>query len=125
MKLFGNIIWLIFGGLLSALSYFFASFILAITIIGIPFAVQTFKIGVMELFPFGSEVISNDETGGGLSLIMNVLWVFVGGFWIAMIHVFFGILFAITIIGLPFAYQHFKLARLSLFPFGKTIIDKQ
>ncbi len=124
MKLLGNIIWIVGGGLLSALAYFAASFILAITIIGIPFAVQTFKIGVMELFPFGSEVITDPQKDDILSFLMNILWIFIGGFWIAIIHIFFGILFAITIIGLPFANQHFKLARLSLFPFGKTIIDK-
>lgn len=124
MKILGNLLWLILGGLESAIAYFISSFILALTIIGIPFAVQTFKIGIMTLWPFGSEVVTDVKNDGCLSLLMNIFWIFIGGFWIAIIHVFFGILLAITIIGIPFANQHFKLARLSVFPFGKRIIDK-
>jgi uncharacterized membrane protein YccF (DUF307 family) len=124
MKIIANIIWLIFGGLESALAYFSASFILAITIIGIPFAIQTFKIGVMTLWPFGSQIVPNDSEGSIINLIMNIVWFFIGGFWIFLIHIVFGVLFAITIIGIPFANQHFKLAKLSLFPFGKYIIQK-
>lgn len=124
MNLLGNIIWLILGGLVSALMYFTASIILALTIIGIPFAVQTFKIGVLTLYPFGSDVITNPKNDDFLALIMNLLWLFIGGFWIAVFHVVFAFLLAITIIGLPFAGQHIKLAQLALFPFGKEIIDE-
>ncbi len=121
MKVLGNIIWLIFGGLESALVYFIASLLLAITIIGIPFAAQTFKIGLMTLWPFGSEVVTVDENQGCLTLIMNIIWILIGGLWISVIHVFFGVLLALTIVGLPFAQQHFKLAVLALSPFGKDI----
>ncbi len=122
MKVLGNIIWLIFGGLESALVYFIASLLLAITIIGIPFAVQTFKIGLMTLWPFGSEVVTVDENQGCLTLIMNIIWIIIGGIWIFLSHLVLALLFAITIIGLPFAKQHLKLAKLALFPFGKEVV---
>lgn len=125
MKIIGNIIWLIFGGLEAAIVYFGASIVLALTIIGIPFAFQTFKIGVMTLWPFGSEVVVEPKSDGCLSLLMNIIWIIIGGFWIALIHVLFGILLSITIVGLPFGMQHFKLAKISLVPFGKRIINKQ
>ena len=121
MKILGNIIWLIFGGLESALGYFIGSLVLALTIVGIPFAYQTFKIGLLTLWPFGHEVVTVDEKQGCLTILMNILWILVGGIWISIIHVVFGILLAITIVGLPFARQHFKLALLSLSPFGKEI----
>lgn len=124
MKILGNIIWLIFGGLETAFAYFAASLVMAVTIIGIPFAVQTFKIGVMTLWPFGSKVVPEPKSIGFISLIMNIIWVIIGGFWIFLMHVAFGLLFYITIIGIPFGNQHFKLARISLFPFGKRIENK-
>jgi uncharacterized membrane protein YccF (DUF307 family) len=124
MRLIGNIIWLIFGGLQAAVEYFFGSLILAITIIGLPFAAQTFKLGLLTLWPFGSEVVKNKNAIGVLTVIMNIIWVPIAGIWIFITHIFFGILLAITIIGLPFARQHFKLAWLALLPFGKTIIVK-
>lgn len=124
MKIVGNLLWLVCGGFVAAIAYFTSSLILAVTIIGIPFAVQTFKIGIMTLWPFGSEVVTDSKNDDFLALFMNIFWLFIGGFWIAILHVISGILLAITIIGLPFANQHFKLARLSLFPFGKRIMDK-
>ncbi len=121
MRILGNIIWLIFGGLESAIIYFLGSILLALTIIGIPFAYQTFKIGLLTLWPFGHEVVPVKQNQGCLTVIMNIIWILVGGIWISIIHVIFGILLAITIIGIPFARQHFKLAALSLSPFGKEI----
>ena len=79
----------------------------------------------MTLFPFGSEIVSEPKSNGCLALLMNIIWIIIGGFWIAIIHVFFGILFSITIIGLPFGMQHFKLAKISFVPFGKRIVNKQ
>lgn len=123
MKIFGNILWLLFGGLATALEYFSASIALAITIIGIPFALQTIKLGVLELWPFGSKVETTEGNPGFLSTVMNIIWFFVGGFWIMLTHVGFGILLYITIIGIPWGNQHFKLARLALTPFGRTIVS--
>ena len=125
MKVIGNIIWLVFGGLAIAIEYFAASLILFVTIIGIPFAIQTFKLGLLALWPFGSDFKSTEESSGGcLSTFMNILWICTGGIWICLTHIAFGILFFITIIGIPFAKQHFKLAGLALTPFGKEIISK-
>ncbi len=121
MKTIGNLIWLIFGGLAIAIEYFIGSIALMITIIGIPFGLQTIKLGVLAIWPFGSEVVKTDFAGGCLSTIMNIIWFFVAGFWILMTHILFGILLGITIIGIPWAKQHFKLAGLALTPFGREI----
>jgi uncharacterized membrane protein YccF (DUF307 family) len=124
MRLIGNIIWLIFGGLFTALEYVVASFLLIITIIGIPFGLQTLKLASLELWPFGAEVRIRENQPGCLSTLMNFIWLFVGGFWIFLTHLFFGILLGITIIGIPFAKQHFKLAGLALTPFGREVLYK-
>lgn len=121
MKFLGNIIWLIFGGLLTAVEYLIASLGLMITIIGIPFGLQTLKLGMLALWPFGSRVADSGNSGGCLSIIMNVIWIVIGGFWICLTHLFFGVLLCITIIGIPFGRQHFKMAALALTPFGKNI----
>ncbi|HJZ40855.1 MAG TPA: YccF domain-containing protein [Bacteroidales bacterium] len=123
MRLIGNLIWLIFGGLITAIEYVIASFFLIITIIGIPFGLQTLKLATLELWPFGSEVRIRENQPGCLSTLMNFIWLFVGGFWIFLTHMFFGILLGITIIGIPFAKQHFKLAGLALTPFGREVIQ--
>jgi uncharacterized membrane protein YccF (DUF307 family) len=104
-----------------ALEYFISSFLLMITIIGIPFGLQTLKLGVLALWPFGHEVIDAPESGGCLSLVMNIIWIVVGGLWICLSHLGWGLLLCITIVGIPFGLQHFKLARISLVPFGKEI----
>ena len=121
MKFLGNIIWLIFGGLLTVLEYLVSSLLLMITIIGIPFGLQTLKLGMLALWPFGSQVTDNGNSGGCLSVIMNVIWICIGGFWICLTHLFFGLLLCITLIGIPFGRQHFKMAALALTPFGKSI----
>jgi len=122
MNLIGNIIWLIFGGFVTALEYVLSGLFLCLTIIGIPFGLQCFKLAALMLFPFGREVRNSSQVMGCLSLPLNILWIIFSGFWIAITHLFFGILLAITIIGLPFAKQHFKLMRLSFMPFGKEIV---
>ena len=121
MKLFGNIIWLIFGGLITCIEYVIASVLLMITIIGIPFGLQTLKLAMLALWPFGSKVADNGNSGGCLIIIMNIVWLLLGGFCICLTHLLFGLLLCITIIGIPFGRQHFKMAALSLTPFGKTI----
>lgn len=121
MKTLGNIIWLVFGGLPVAIEYFIASIGLMVTIIGIPFGIQTMKIGLFILWPFGSKVVDSNNGFGCLNLVMNIIWIFIGGFWIFLTHVLLGLLFFITIVGIPFGYQQFKLARLAFTPFGKEI----
>lgn len=122
MRILGNLIWWIFGGLEAAIGYFIGSLVMALTIIGIPIAIQTFKIGLLCLWPFGAEVNSTDSPMGCLRIPLNILWIIFGGLWAWLTHIFFGILLMITIVGIPFAKQHFKMARLSLCPFGKEVI---
>ncbi|MBR1621612.1 MAG: YccF domain-containing protein [Prevotella sp.] len=122
MKTIGNIIWVIFGGLEIAIEYFISGVALMITIIGIPFGLQSMKLGLLALWPFGSEVIGKESQHGCLNIFMNVLWFFIGGIWIWLTHIAFGIVFYITIIGIPFGKMHFRLAKLALSPFGKEVI---
>jgi uncharacterized membrane protein YccF (DUF307 family) len=122
MKLLGNIIWFIFGGLIIAFEYFVASLLLFVTIIGIPFGIQTLKLAGLALWPFGKDTRVTERSTGLVFTLMNVIWILVGGIWICLSHLAFGIVFGITIIGIPFAKQHFKLAALALTPFGKEII---
>ncbi len=124
MKLIGNIIWWIFGGLLTAIEYFAASVILMVTIVGIPFGLQTLKIGMMTLMPFNMTIKESKKSNSFISLLMNIIWFFVGGIWITLTHIVFGVLLSITIIGIPLAKQHFKLASISLSPFGKEVVQK-
>lgn len=121
MKSLGNIIWLIFGGLLIALIYFIVGFLLCLTIIGIPFGLQLFKFGKYSLWPFGREMTFAPDEPGCLSLVMNFLWIVLGWWEIAILHFVFGLLLCITIIGIPWGIQHFKMAWNALFPFGKII----
>lgn len=121
MKFLGKLLWLFFGGFVTAIEYFTAGAAMCLTIIGIPFGIQAFKIGVLALWPFGSSFERREESSSLLNLVMNVIWFFVGGIWIFLSHLFFGLLLFITIIGIPFANQHFKMAGLALKPFGREI----
>jgi uncharacterized membrane protein YccF (DUF307 family) len=121
MKILGNLIWLIFGGILIAIEYFIGSLILMITIIGIPFGFQTLKMASLSIWPFGRTSYVQTRASGCLYIFMNVLWLLCGGIWIAITHAFFGVLLCITIIGIPFGIQHFKLTEVALNPFGRTI----
>lgn len=122
MNLFLNIIWIVFGGFLIAIEYLISSVTMMLTIIGIPFGLQTIKLAVVALTPFGSKVLTNPSpTSGCLNVLLNIIWWFVGGIPIALTHLLFGVLFCITVIGIPFGLQHFKLARLAFMPFGKNI----
>ena len=121
MKFLGNIIWLIFGGLITSIEYLVSSLLLMVTIIGSPFGLQTLKLALLALWPFCSTVTDNGNSGGCLCIIMNILWIILGGFWICLTHLGFGLLLCITIIGIPWGRQHFKMAALALTPFGKNI----
>ncbi len=124
MRLIGNLIWLLFGGLETAIAYLLASCILMLTIVGIPFGLQTLKIGLFTLWPFGQEAVKSTSGFGPLNLVMNILWFLLAGIWIALMNVFFGILLCITIIGIPFGLQHFRLAVLAVNPFGRDIVSR-
>ena len=121
MKFIGNILWLILGGLLVAAYYFLFGLLLCVTVVGIPFGIQLMKMAGFALWPFGREVHSDVNDGGCLSIIMNVLWILFGGIEIAMIHISFGIVCCLTIVGIPFGLQHFKMALLAFVHFGKTV----
>jgi len=123
MRVFGNLIWLIFGGIIIAIEYFIGSIILMITIVGIPFGIQTLKMAALALWPFGRETRVHDRASGCLYILMNVIWLLTGGLWIAATHVLFGVLLCITIIGIPFGLQHFKLTAIALSPFGRDIVN--
>jgi len=121
LNLPGNLIWLIFGGLFSALGYFFGGILLCVTVVGIPWGLQCFKLAGLVLWPFGKEVVSSSSNTGCLSTLFNIVWLLSGGLYTALVHVVFGLLLTLTIIGIPFARQHFKLIEISMMPFGKTI----
>ncbi|MBF6597082.1 MAG: YccF domain-containing protein [Fermentimonas sp.] len=124
MKTIGNVIWIVFGGFVIAIEYVFGSIALMITIIGIPFGIQSLKLAELALWPFGKKIKNNGATSGCLSLVMNIIWFFVGGLPIILTHLLFGLLFYITIIGIPFGHQHFKLMRLAISPFGKEVVSR-
>lgn len=121
MNFIGNLIWLVFGGLLTAVLYYIAGLLMCITIIGIPFGVQLFKFGTFALMPFGHEVQTCSDFGC-FSLVFNIIWILLGWWEIALVHLFFGVIFCITIIGIPFGLQHFKIALYSLMPFGRKMV---
>lgn len=122
MNLIGNLLWLIFGGLLAALGYVFGGLILCVTIIGIPWGLQCFRLAGIVLFPFGKSVISESSRAGCFALIANIIWILCGGLFTALNHLFWAIVLTLTIIGIPFARQHLKLLEISLMPFGKRIV---
>lgn len=122
MKFLGNILWMVLGGLLVALYYWVVGLLTCLTIIGIPFGIQLIKIGTFALWPFGHEVQPGPNDSGCLAIVMNVIWIFIGGIEIALLHLGFGVFCCLTIIGIPFGLQHFKMALLALVPFGKKIV---
>jgi uncharacterized membrane protein YccF (DUF307 family) len=123
MKFFGNILWLLFGGFIIAIEYLIASLCLMITIVGIPFGIQTLKLALLALWPFGSKAVDAGNASGCLSVFMNVLWILCGGLGICTTHLLLGVLLCITLVGIPFGKQHFKMAGLALTPFGKEIVS--
>jgi uncharacterized membrane protein YccF (DUF307 family) len=123
MNFVGNLIWLIFGGIIIAIEYFIGSIVLMVTIVGIPFGIQTLKMAALAIWPFGRTTQVHSRASGCLYVFMNVLWLLTGGLWIAATHAFFGLLLCITIIGIPFGLQHFKLTAIALSPFGRDIVS--
>lgn len=120
MSFIGNLLWIVIGGgIVIFAEYLIAAAILAITIIGIPFAVQCLKISMLGLAPFGKEIGGN---AGAVSTLFNLVWMFTFGLVIALTHLVFALICAVTVIGLPFAKQHMKLCSLALTPFGRSIV---
>ena len=121
MNILGNILWIVLGGIFISMYDALVGLLFCITIVGIPFGIQLLKIAGFALWPFGRQIVAGETDGGCLSLIMNVIWIILGGVEIALAHIGLGIGFCITIIGIPFGLQHFKMALLALAPFGKQI----
>lgn len=122
MNLIGNIIWLVFGGLWSALGYIFGGLVLCITIVGLPWGLQCFKLAGVVLWPFGKKIVPKPGSMGCLSLFANTVWLLCGGLYTAFVHLVFAAILFITIIGIPFARQHLKLMELSFMPFSRDVI---
>lgn len=119
MNFLGNVLWFIFGGLFSGLSWILSGVIWCITIIGIPYGIQCFKFAILSFAPFGKEI---EYEGGPVSFIANVIWIIFFGIPMALENLLFGCLWCITIVGIPFGLQFFKIAKLSLAPFGARIV---
>ncbi len=122
MSLIGSVLWIVFGGgIILFLEYLLGGLILCLTVVGIPFGVQCIKLALLALLPFGKEITHTKSASGCLSTVLNLIWIIVAGIPLALTHLVFGVLWAITIIGIPFAKQQLKLASLALIPFGHTI----
>jgi uncharacterized membrane protein YccF (DUF307 family) len=124
-----NLLWIVFGGLWMAAGWMIAAFIMAITIIGLPWTRAAFNIGVYTLLPFRQKAVPraeyygrHDLGTGPLGFLGNVLWLILAGWWLALAHLFTALMLAITIVGIPFAWAHLKLAGLALWPIGKVIV---
>jgi uncharacterized membrane protein YccF (DUF307 family) len=124
MRLLLNLLWIVLGGgIVLALEYLLAGLLLCLTIVGIPFGLQCWKLAGLALLPFGKEITAAPQAGitsGTLRLVFNVLWIVVAGVWIFLTHVALALGLAVTLIGIPFAVQHVKLAALALVPFGRA-----
>ena len=125
MNLLLNVLWFVFGGFIITILYLIGGIILCLTIIGIPFGIQCFKLSILGLAPFGQEIHETDPPGGSISIIMNIIWIILPGLELALIHLFLAFIFGITIIGLPFATQHLKMTRLAILPFGFRVSESR
>ena len=130
LSLLLNILWIVFGGLWMAAGWIVAAVIMAITIIGLPWARAAFNIASYALLPFGRKAVSraehlgtHDIGTGPFGLLGNIVWLVLAGWWLALGHLLTAILWAVTIVGIPFAWAHLKLAGIALWPIGKTIVD--
>lgn len=121
MSFIGNVIWLIFGGFFAGIGYILGGILLHLTIIGIPFGRQAIRFGVAIMLPFGKDVINQQGGDNFFALIFNIIWLILFGWELAITHLFFGLIFTITIVGIPFGRKHFQLIPVSLFPFSYTL----
>ena len=118
MKLIGNVLWVVFGGFIMSLLWFIAGLLLCITVIGIPFGVQCFKFAGFVLWPFGKKIVTSGKI---VSFLFNVVWLFLLGWELALASAVFGLLWCVTVVGIPFGIQWFKFAKLALMPFGSEV----
>jgi uncharacterized membrane protein YccF (DUF307 family) len=126
MSILFNILWIILGGFFVFCGYFMGGIVLCMTLVGIPWGIQCFKMSILALFPFGSEVTSRFPESyptSGLNIILNIVWLIFGGIWVVLNHLFWGTILCLSIIGIPFGIQHFKLMKLGFTPFGRHIVD--
>ncbi len=121
MSVLGNLIWLIFGGLLTGLGYIVGGLLMCVTIVGIPFGLQSINLGMATFAPFGKEVVAEPHGEGLLRMVFDIVWIVLFGWEIAVAHFVAGLIFMVTIIGIPFGKQHFKLIPVALFPFSYTL----
>jgi uncharacterized membrane protein YccF (DUF307 family) len=122
VRVVGNLLWLVLSGIEMAIAYVVAGVLSLLFIVTIPLAVPAFRLAGYSLWPFGRVVVRRESAGAG-STIGNVIWFLVAGWWLALLHLLFGFLLAITIVGIPFALVHLKLARLALVPYGKDVVE--
>ena len=124
-----NILWFVLGGFFSGLAWLLAALLLAITIIGLPWSAAAFRIAMFSFAPFGKQVVPRSRYSGGdlasgpMGCLLNVIWFVLAGWWLALHHVIIGVAQCVTIIGIPFGIQHFKLAAISLAPVGTRVIE--
>jgi uncharacterized membrane protein YccF (DUF307 family) len=130
LSLLLNILWIVFGGLYMAVGWLIAAVIMAITIVGIPWARAAFNIASYTMMPFGRKAVSraehlgtHDVGTGPFGLLGNIIWLVLAGWWLALGHLITAVVLAVTIVGIPFAWVHLKLAGISLWPIGKMIVD--
>ena len=119
MRIIGNIIWIVFGGLVSAIGWWITGIFWCITVVGIPVGVQCFKLSSISLNPFGKEIVND---GGTVSFLMNILWLILSGWELALGNAIIGCILCITIVGIPFGKQFFKIAKVALTPFGARVV---
>lgn len=124
MRTIGNVLWLVLAGIWLALGYAVAGLLLCVTIIGIPFGIQAFKLAGFSLWPFGRSVVPDDGAGGCLEVAANVVWLVVFGWELFIAHLVAGALLCLTVVGIPFGLQAFKLSVLALWPFGRQVVDR-
>ena len=121
MRFLLNLLWFIFGGWISGTLWLLATVVLAITIVGLPWVPATLRLAGFSYFPFGKTIVDHDT--GPVSALLNVVWLIFAGWWLALHHVVLAVALAVTIIGIPFAFQHLKLALISLTPVGKSVVE--
>lgn len=122
MSLLGNLIWFIFGGFISGIIYILGGLAMFLTIVGIPFGVQQIKLGVATFAPFGKKVVEGPGADGCVNIVLNVIWIILFGWEIAVAHLVLALILGVTIVGIPFSLQHIKLIPLSLLPFGRKLV---
>jgi len=124
VRTLGNVLWLLFAGLGLAIGYVLSGVVLCLTLVGLPFGIQAFKLASFALWPFGRKVVDTPGAGGFLTVVFNVLWLVLFGWEIFLGHLASGILLCLTIVGIPFGIQAFKMSSLSLWPFGRTVVEE-